>query len=97
MIFENYEFRNINLSTVESLSDFQKIIWAVEKARHLQSTSKNLLKNINIFDENTKFMNICSEFKNSIFSLAARLNFQNKLFGWMVIQLSRCTLIRLGF
>ena len=82
--FENYEFRNINLSTVESLSDFQKIIWAVEKARHLQSTSKgNLLRNnINIFDENTKFMNICSENSKILSSLLYELNFQNRIV-WM--------------
>jgi len=82
--FENYEFRNINLSTVESLSDFQKIIWAVEKARHLQSTSKgNLLRNnINIFNENTKFMNICSENSKILSSLLYELNFQNRIV-WM--------------
>ena len=41
--FDSYEFSYIDLSTVVSMSDFQKITWAVEKARNLQDISNGNL------------------------------------------------------
>ena len=37
--FHSYEFINIDLSAAVSMSDFQKITWAVEQARNLQDIS----------------------------------------------------------
>ena len=75
---------DIDLSTVVSMSDFQKITWAVEKARNIQYISNgNLLREKeNMFDENRIYMNICSENSKILSNLLYELNFPNRII-WM--------------
>ena len=82
--FDSYEFRNIDLSTAVSMSDFQKITWAVEKSRNLQDLSNgNLIRQKeNMFDENRSYLNICSENSKILSSLLYELNFPNRII-WM--------------
>ena len=82
--FHSYEFRNIDLSTTVSMSDFQKITWAVEQARNLQDISYGSLlrEKESMFDENRSYMNICSENSKILSNLLYELNFPNRII-WM--------------
>ena len=82
--FHSYEFRNIDLSTTVSMSDFQKITWAVELARNLQDISYGSLlrEKESMFDENRSYMNICSENSKILSNLLYELNFPNRII-WM--------------
>lgn len=80
----NYKSQNIDLSATQNMSQYEKIIWAVEEARYLQNNSKgSLLRDqSDIFNDDIKYQNICSENSKILSSYLNELGFINRII-WM--------------